>query len=126
MGVGTPVNLLESWALGIDMTDCVMPTRNARHGLLFTWEGKMNLHNAKYKNDFAPIDEKSALTYDRKFSRAYLRHLLNAQEILGYIITSVHNLYFYLELSRMARQHILNGTFGEWKADLVPKLDRKL
>jgi len=126
MGVGTPVNLLESWALGIDMTDCVMPTRNARHGLLFTWEGKMNLHNAKYKNDFAPIDENSALTYDRKFSRAYLRHLLNAQEILGYIITSVHNLYFYLELSRMARQHILNGTFGEWKADLVPKLDRKL
>ena len=126
MGVGTPVNILESWALGIDMMDCVMPTRNARHGLLFTWEGKMNLHNAKYKNDYSPIDENSSLSYDRNFSKAYLRHLLNAQEILGYIITSVHNLYFYLELSRVARQKILEGNFGAWKNEMVAKLDRKL
>jgi len=122
MGVGTPANLLECIALGIDMFDCVMPTRNARNGMLFTAEGTINIKNKKWENDFSAID--SLLTPD--YSKAYLRHLVKASEMLGSIIASLHNLSFYLWLMEQAREKISQGVFFEWKQQMVPKLQRRL
>jgi len=126
MGVGTPANLLECIARGVDMFDCVMPSRNARHGLLFTAEGIRNIRNAKYKDDFSPIDPAGYCTYDTLYTKAYLRHLFVAEEFLALTIASVHNLAFYLWLVREARRRILDGTFADWKADLVPQLERRI
>lgn len=126
MGVGTPVNILESIALGIDMFDCVMPTRNARHGLLFTKNGIINIRNEKWKNDFSPIDESSDCFADKNYTKAYLRHLLQCGEILAAQIASVHNLHFYLWLVGEARQHIVNGTFYEWKNKMITQLNQRL
>lgn len=126
MGVGTPANILECIALGIDMFDCVMPTRNARHGLIFTKEGKINIKNQKWKNDFSPIDADAPNHSSRYHTKAYLRHLFVSGELLGMQLATLHNLSFYLWLVREARQRILAGTFREWKDMMVPKLDRKL
>lgn len=125
MGVGTPANILESIARGVDMMDCVMPTRNARHGYLFTWKGRMNFRNQRYAADLRPIDALSESHYSRHYSRAYLRHLLMAEELLGYQIASVHNLAFYLELTREARRRVLDGSFADWKDKVVPVLEGK-
>lgn len=122
MGVGTPVNLLECISLGVDMFDCVMPSRNARHGLLYTWSGTINIKNEKWANDFSPIDEKSELYADQLYSKAYLRHLIKAGEYLGVQVATLHNLNFYLELMREARNQITSGTFTSWKNNLIPKL----
>ncbi len=126
MGVGTPANLLENIAMGVDMFDCVMPTRNGRNGMLFTWDGMMNMRNEKWKYDFSPIDAESDLFADREYSRAYLRHLYTSGEILGPMIGSLHNLHFYLQLVTMARKKIEEGVFGTWKAEVLPKLTTKL
>ncbi len=126
MGVGTPVNILENIALGVDMFDCVMPTRNGRNGMIFTWEGMLNMRNEKWKDDFSPIDPDSDLIADRIYSRAYLRHLYAANEILGPMIGSMHNLHFYLDLVKTARQKIAEGVFAEWKDQVVPKLATRL
>ncbi|MCC7222977.1 MAG: tRNA guanosine(34) transglycosylase Tgt [Chitinophagales bacterium] len=125
MGVGTPANILESIALGVDMFDCVMPTRNARHGMLFTAEGIIHIRNQKWARDFSPIDEHSHVPSSRLYSKAYLRHLFVAQELLGAQIASLHNLSFYLWLVKQARQHIEQGTFGAWKNGIVPQLMQK-
>ena len=126
MGVGTPVNILESIALGIDMFDCVMPTRNARHGLLYTKNGIINIKNEKWKNDFSPIDEEGTSFVDRQYSKAFLRHMLISQEMLAGMIASLHNLAFYLWLVNEAREHILAGTFTEWKGKMVQQLGKRL
>jgi len=126
MGVGTPVNLLENIALGIDMFDCVMPTRNARNGMLFTQNGIINIKNEKWKDDFSPIEAESDLLVDQVHSKAYLRHLIRSQEILGAQIASLHNLHFYLWLVNQARERIIDGTFYEWKKKIVPILDQRL
>jgi queuine tRNA-ribosyltransferase len=126
MGVGTPVNILEGIARGIDMFDCVMPTRNGRNGMLFTREGTINIKNIKWKNDFSPIEENGASFVDMKFSKAYLRHLIHSKEILGMQIASLHNLSFYLWLVTEAREKILDGTFPEWKNIMVQKLSIRL
>lgn len=126
MGVGTPVNLLECIALGIDMFDCVMPTRNARNGMLFTSEGIINIRNKKWRTDFSPIDPQSALFTDLHHSRAYLAHLFVTGEMLGAQLASLHNLHFYLWLVKEARKHILAGDFASWKAAMVPKLQQRL
>ena len=126
MGVGTPVNILENIALGVDMFDCVMPTRNGRNGMIFTWEGMLNMRNEKWKNDFSPIDKNSTLTADRIYSKAYLRHLYVSNEILGPMIGSIHNLHFYLDLVTTARKKIIEGTFAEWKNQVIPQLGTKL
>ena len=126
MGVGTPANILESIALGIDMFDCVMPTRNARNGQLFTAEGIINIRNQKWKNDFTPIDDTLPCSTSRRHSKAYLRHLFYAGEMLGPMIASIHNLSFYLWLVTTARRHILDGTFTAWKQEMTPKLSRRL
>lgn len=126
MGVGTPVNILEAIDRGVDMMDCVMPTRNGRNGMLFTPEGTMNMRNAKWANDFRPIWEDSECHVDRVYSRAYLRHLFAANEILAMQIASIHNLAFYLWLVREARKHILAGDFKAWKTDMVQRLSRRL
>ncbi len=126
MGVGTPVNLLESIDLGIDMFDCVMPTRNARHGLLFTQNGIINIKNEKWKNDFSPLDEQGTSYVDKAYTKAYLRHLVHSQELLGAQIASVHNLAFYLWLVGEARQQIIAGTFREWKNKMVVNLNNRL
>lgn len=126
MGVGTPVNILESIALGIDMFDCVMPTRNARHGLLFTKNGIINIKNEKWKNDFSPIDDSSECFADQHYTKAYLRHLLQCGEILASQIASVHNLHFYLWLVGEARKRIMDGTFYEWKNKMVIQLNQRL
>lgn len=126
MGVGTPANIVENIALGIDMFDCVMPTRNGRNGMIFTWEGMMNMRNEKWKSDFTPIDPESDLFADREYSRAYLRHLYVSDEILGPMIGSIHNLHFYLDLATTARRKILDGTFSTWKDEILPKISRKL
>ncbi len=115
MGVGKPENILEAIERGIDMFDCVMPTRNARRGFLFTWNGPVRIKNSMYKNDFTPLDENCNCYTCRNHSRAYLRHLLVASEFLGFELVSVHNVHFYLELARAAREHILAGDFKEWK-----------
>ncbi len=126
MGVGTPANIIECIALGVDMFDCVMPTRNGRNGMIFTWEGMMNMRNEKWKHDFTPLDAASDLFADREYTRAYLRHLYVSDEILGPMIGSIHNLHFYLDLVTTARQKILNGTFATWKDEILPKISRKL
>lgn len=126
MGVGTPVNILESIALGVDMFDCVMPTRNGRNGMLFTSAGIINIRNEKWKSDFGPVDENGLQFVDHQYSRAYLRHLFVAGEMLGSMIASVHNLGFYLWLVKTARQHILEGDFTEWKSMMVPRLMQRL
>jgi len=126
MGVGTPANILECIALGIDMFDCVMPTRNARHGLLFTKNGLINIRNEKWKNDFSVIEEDGASEVDTRYSKAYLRHLLVCGEQLAAQIASLHNLAFYLWLVKEARQHIIKGTFAEWKKEMVIKVAQRL
>lgn len=126
MGVGTPVNILENIALGIDMFDCVLPTRNARHGLIYTWDGIVNVKLKKWERDYSPLDPKGTAYVDSEYSRAYVRHLFVAKELLGPQITSIHNLAFYLDLVRTARQHILAGDFREWKDRMVPKLETRL
>ncbi len=126
MGVGTPVNILEAIDRGVDMMDCVMPTRNGRNGMLFTPEGTMNMRNKKWADDFTPIWEDSPALVDRIYTKAYLRHLFIAQELLAMQIASIHNLSFYLWLVREARQHILAGDFHSWKVDMVERLGRRL
>jgi queuine tRNA-ribosyltransferase len=126
MGVGTPVNLLENIALGIDMFDCVMPTRNARNGMLFTKNGIINIKNERWKNDFSPIEEDSPLFADRNYSKAYLRHLAHSNEILGSQIATLHNLHFYLWLVSEARAKIVEGTFSEWKDKMVKQVAQRL
>ncbi len=126
MGVGTPINILENIALGIDMFDCVMPTRNARNGMLFTAHGTINIKNKKWEDDFSPIDEMDITYVDTLYSKAYLRHLFIAKEMLGKQIASVHNLGFYLWLTREARKHILAGDFTEWKNKMVKQMDKRL
>ncbi|HEY9221537.1 MAG TPA: tRNA guanosine(34) transglycosylase Tgt [Lutibacter sp.] len=126
MGVGTPTNILENIALGIDMFDCVMPTRNARNGMLFTANGTINIKNKKWENDFSPIDEMDITFVDKMYSKAYLRHLFISKELLGKQIASIHNLGFYLWLVREARKHILAGDFTPWKNRMVKQLDNRL
>jgi len=126
MGVGTPVNILENIALGVDMFDCVMPTRNARHGVLFTWEGVIQIKNKQWENDHSPLDPLGTSPVDRAYSRAYVRHLMHTGEYLALYICSVHNLAFYLELVRQARAHILAGDFRDWKERVIPGLARRL
>jgi queuine tRNA-ribosyltransferase len=126
MGVGTPINILENIALGIDMFDCVMPTRNARNGMLFTAHGSINIKNKKWENDFSPIDDMDITYVDTLYSKAYLRHLFAAKEMLGKQIASIHNLGFYVWLTREARKHILAGDFREWKDKMVKQMDKRL
>jgi queuine tRNA-ribosyltransferase len=126
MGVGTPWNILECIGLGIDMFDCVMPTRNARHGLLFTSRGIINIKNEKWKNDYSPLDEAGTSFADQQYSKAYLRHLMHSQEILGAQVSTLHNLGFYLWLVGEARRQIASGTFHDWKSRLVPQLKTRL
>ena len=126
MGVGTPVNILESISIGIDMFDCVMPTRNARHGLLFTSRGIINIKNEKWKRDFSPLDEYGSTFVDTQYNKAYLRHLFASEEYLGAMIASVHNLGFYLQLVREARKQIVAGTFSDWKSIKINQLSQRL
>jgi queuine tRNA-ribosyltransferase len=126
MGVGTPANILESIALGVDMFDCVMPTRNGRNGMLFTKNGIINIKNKKWENDFSPIDPEGDSFVDLTYSKAYLRHLFASKEMLGGIIASNHNLSFYLWLVGEARKHILEGDFAEWKNVMVKKVSQRL
>lgn len=126
MGVGTPVNILENIALGIDMFDCVMPTRNARNGMLFTSEGIINIRNAKWQDDFSAIDPNGTSYVDQGYTKAYLRHLIISKEMLGSQIASIHNLAFYLWLVREAREHIIAGDFASWKTEMVRKLQQRL
>jgi queuine tRNA-ribosyltransferase len=126
MGVGTPWNILENIALGIDMFDCVMPTRNGRNAMLFTSNGVINIDNKKWEKDFSPIDDGIDCEMSNYYSKAYLRHLFKAQEYLAYTIASVHNLAFYLWLVKQAREHILAGDFSSWKSEMVVKLQQKL
>jgi queuine tRNA-ribosyltransferase len=126
MGVGTPVNLLECIALGVDIFDCVMPSRNARHGMLFTSEGIINIKNEKWAMDFSPLDPNGTAYVDQVYSKAYLRHLIKAKENLGIQIATIHNLAFYLHLVKEARKQILAGTFSEWKDKMIPKLQNRL
>ncbi len=126
MGVGTPTNLLECIAMGVDMFDCVMPTRNARHGLLFTSEGTINIKNEKWEKDFSPIDPNGTAFVDHYYSKAYLRHLIKAKENLGIQIASIHNLAFYLKLINDAREKIIDGSFSTWKDAMVKKLNVRL
>ena len=121
MGVGTPINILENIALGVDLFDCVMPTRNARNGMLFTAEGTLNIKNKKWATDFSPIDENAYTFVDTEYSKAYLRHLFTVNEMLGKQIATLHNLGFYLALVRQARQKILSGDFYSWKEQMVKK-----
>jgi len=126
MGVGTPINILENIALGVDMFDCVMPTRNARNGMLFTAEGTINIKNKKWEDDFSPIDEMGITFVDTEYSKAYLRHLFAANEYLGKQIATIHNLGFYRWLVKTAREHILTGDFAEWKQTMVTKMNKRL
>ena len=126
MGVGTPINLLENIALGVDMFDCVMPTRNARNGMLFTANGRINIKNKKWENDFSPLDNDNYSYVDTYYSKAYLRHLFTVKESVGRQIATIHNLAFYLWLVREARNQILNGTFLAWKKLMVRQMENKL
>ena len=126
MGVGTPWNILESIGLGVDMMDCVMPTRNARNAMLFTWQGIMNMKNEKWKSDFSPLDEFGTSFVDQEYSKAYVRHLFVAKEYLAKQIASIHNLAFYLDLVKVAREHIMAGDFYQWKDQVVPQLKKRL
>ena len=125
MGVGTPANLLENIALGVDMFDCVMPTRNARNGMLFTRQGTVNMRNKKWEFDFSPLDPDGTADVDQRYSRAYVRHLFRAGELLALQIASVHNLVFYLDLMREARERIADGTFTSWKNSIIPILEQR-
>jgi queuine tRNA-ribosyltransferase len=126
MGVGTPINILENIALGIDMFDCVMPTRNGRNGMLFTAHGTLNIKNKKWADDFSAIDEMNITWVDTEYSKAYLRHLFTVNEMLGRQIATIHNLGFYLWLVREARKHILAGDFATWKSGMVQQMDKRL
>jgi queuine tRNA-ribosyltransferase len=126
MGVGTPINILENIALGIDMFDCVMPTRNGRNGMLFTAEGTINIKNKKWEADFSPLDEMGFTFVDTEYSKAYLRHLFAANEYLGKQIATIHNLGFYMWLVREARERIIAGDFAEWKNKMVKQMDKRL
>ena len=126
MGIGTPVNLLECIALGIDMFDCVMPSRNARHGMLFTSEGIINIKNQKWEKDFSPVDENGSSYVDKVYSKAYLRHLIKSNEYLGFQIATIHNLAFYVSLVKEARTRIIDGSFSSWKDVMVKKLATRL
>ena len=126
MGVGTPINLLENIALGVDMFDCVLPTRNARNGMLFTAEGTLNIKNKKWENDFSPIDPTGYCFADLEYTKAYVRHLFTVNEMLGKQIATLHNLSFYLWLVREARKHILEESFGPWKERMVRQMQLRL
>ena len=126
MGVGTPINLLENIALGVDMFDCVLPTRNARNGMIFTAEGTLNIKNKKWENDFSPIDPTGYCFADLEYTKAYVRHLFTVNEMLGKQIATLHNLSFYLWLVREARKHILEGSFGPWKEKMVRQMQVRL
>ena len=126
MGVGTPINILENIALGIDMFDCVMPTRNARNGMLFTANGTINIKNKKWSEDFSPIDEMGITWVDIEYSKAYLRHLFTVNELLGKQIATIHNLGFYMWLVREARKRILDGDFKSWKNMMIKNMDKRL
>jgi queuine tRNA-ribosyltransferase len=126
MGVGTPWNILECISLGIDMFDCVMPTRNGRNGMLFTSNGIINIDNKKWENDFTPIDDAIDCHFSNFYSKAYLRHLVKSKEILGLTIASVHNLAFYMHLVTEARKKIIEGNFNTWKAEMVVRMKRRL
>jgi queuine tRNA-ribosyltransferase len=122
MGVGTPENILEGIALGVDMFDCVMPTRNARHGFIFTSEGIVNIKNEKWKLDYSPLDP----IFTPEYSKAYLKHLIKCNEMLGATIASIQNLSFYVWLSQEARKHIIEGDFSSWKKSILEKTMRRL
>jgi len=126
MGVGTPINLLENIALGVDMFDCVLPSRNARNGMLYTFEGSINIKNKKWENDFSVIDPDAYTFVDTAYSKAYLRHLFSVNELLGKQIATIHNLGFYLALVRQAREKILAGEFTAWKDRMVKQMDKRL
>jgi queuine tRNA-ribosyltransferase len=126
MGVGTPSNLLECIALGVDMFDCVMPSRNARHGLLYTEKGTINIKNEKWSMDYSEIDENSPCWVDRNYTKSYLRHLIKSGEYLGIQIATIHNLSFYLRLMKEARERIIDGTFKDWKNKMVKQLNTRL
>jgi queuine tRNA-ribosyltransferase len=126
MGVGTPINLLEGIERGIDMFDCVMPTRNARNGMLFTMDGTLNMRNKKWEYDFSPIDESGTSFVDKIYTKAYLRHLVISGEMLGAQIASIHNLSFYLRLMQEAREHIKKGDFKTWKNQTIEKLNQRI
>jgi len=126
MGVGTPGDLLINIENGVDMFDCVMPTRNARKGTIFTWNGKMIIKSARYKEDFAPIDENCKCYTCRNHSRSYIRHLFNVNELLAMRLASIHSLHFYLDLVTKAREAILNGSYAEFKNEFAEKLDMKM
>ena len=126
MGVGTPANILEGIERGVDMFDCVMPTRNGRNGMLFTKNGIMNMRNKKWADDFSPIEADGASEVDRMYSKAYLRHLFIAEEILAMQIASIHNLAFYLWLAGEARKHIIAGDFSSWKPVMQNRVSLRL
>ena len=126
MGVGTPCNILEAIERGVDMFDCVMPTRNGRNAMLFTWQGIMNMRNKKWEDDFSPIDAHGASFVDTAYTKAYLHHLFKAKELLAMQAASIHNLAFYLDLVTQARVHILSGDFVQWKKDVLPQLEHRL
>jgi queuine tRNA-ribosyltransferase len=126
MGVGTPENILEAISLGIDMFDCVMPTRNARNGMLFTTQGIINIRNKKWEDDFSPIDPGLDNHVSQFYTKAYLKHLIKCQEMLGAQIASIHNLSFYLWLVGQAREHILAGDFSSWKNSMVKQVMQRL
>lgn len=126
MGVGTPINILEGIARGVDMFDCVMPARNGRNGMLFTAHGYINIKNKKWANDFSPIDEMAITPVDTLYSKAYLRHLFAANELLGKQIATIHNLGFYLWLVREARKQILNNTFNDWKNKMIAQMNQRI
>ena len=125
MGVGTPANILEGIERGVDMFDCIMPTRNGRNGQLFTWQGTMNMRNEKWAHDYSPLDEEGTSYVDHAYSKAYLRHLITSREIQGLQIASIHNLAFYLDLVTQAREHIVRGDFSDWKARVLPALSQR-
>ncbi len=126
LGVGTPANIVQCVMYGIDTFDCVIPTRNGRRGLLYTWKGTIYIHNAKWKYDFSPIDEDSSWEGSRTYTKAFLRHLLKTNEILGFMIATVHNIFFYMDLMREIREHIVAGDFKEWAKEIIPILNRRL
>ena len=126
MGVGTPWNILNAIELGVDQFDCVMPTRNGRNGQIFTWQGVMNMRNKKWEDDFTELDPTGTSYVDHEYTRAYVRHLIHAEEMLGLEILSIHNLAFYLSLVRTARAHILQGDFKQWKDSVTPQLMQRL
>lgn len=126
MGVGTPWNILEAISRGVDMFDCVMPTRNGRNGMIFTWQGVMNLRNKKWEDDFTELDPCGTSYVDHAYTRAYVRHLIHAQEMLGLEVLSIHNLAFYLDLVTQARKHILAGDYMEWMASVMPDITKRL